>query len=153
MKRRTVMYKFRNGLAGLLGLLTLVVITTVTLPHIGRGALANTNNGPASQTQNVNVVNTPAVNALQSGTWNVGINGTPNINVANMPTVGIDSAANTVKLDMTNALPVRNSEEPARTAFQAKSLADFADGVNDTLADITTVPAGKRLVIQHVSIF
>jgi hypothetical protein len=67
----------------LMGVLTLVVIITVSMPHIGRGASGT--NAPTTQTQNVNVVNTPTVSAQQSGTWNVGINGTPTVNVASMP--------------------------------------------------------------------
>jgi hypothetical protein len=68
-----------------MGVLTLVVIVTVSMPHIGRGASGTGTNAPTSQTQNVNVVNTPTVSAQQNGIWNVGINGTPSVNVASMP--------------------------------------------------------------------
>jgi len=66
-----------------MGVLTLVMIVTVSMPHIGRGASGA--NAPTSQTQNVNVVNTPTVSSQQNGIWNVGINGTPSVNVASMP--------------------------------------------------------------------
>lgn len=77
------MYRFKKSLVALMGVLTLVVIVTVSMPHIGRGASGA--NAPTTQTQNVNVVNTPTVSAQQNGTWNVGINGTPTVNVASMP--------------------------------------------------------------------
>ena len=77
------MYRFKKSLIALIGVLTLVVIVTVSMPHIGRGASGTGTNAPTSQTQNVNVVNTPTVTAQQSGSWNVGINGTPTVNVGN----------------------------------------------------------------------
>ncbi|HEV8140342.1 MAG TPA: hypothetical protein VGP81_11265, partial [Pyrinomonadaceae bacterium] len=88
------MYRFKRSLVALMGVLTLVVIVTVSMPHIGRGASGTSNNAPTSQTQNVNVVNTPSVSAQQSGVWNVGIKGTPPVTVSNFPAttnVAIDS--------------------------------------------------------------
>lgn len=136
------MYRFKKSLIALIGVLTLVGIVTVTVPHIGRGASGTSNNAPTSQTQNVNVVNTPTVNAQQSGTWNVGINGTP--------TVGLDEANNTVKIDSTNPLPVRNVDNPANQPYQKAFPFLIQQGSN--FADQAfAVPVGKRLVIEYVS--
>src|SRR5439155_17389827 len=51
-------------------------------------------------------------------------------------------------------VPVRDVDNPSRQPFQAEVVGGFADGASTT-GDITiaTVPAGKRLVIEHVSVF
>jgi hypothetical protein len=134
-------YNFKNSLMALIGVITLIVVTTVLMPHIGYGSSGTTTNAPSSQTQNVNVVNTPAVNAQQSGTWNVGINGTPR--------VGIDAANNTVKIDTANPLPVRDVDNPARHAFTSPlSVTLFATETTST-TQCTDIPDGKRLVIEY----
>jgi hypothetical protein len=133
-----------------MGVLTLVVIVTVSMPHIGRGASGA--NAPTSQTQNVNVVNTPTVNAQQSGAWNVDIAGTPSVLVANFPattTVGIDGSANTVKIDTTNPLPVRDVDNPGRHPIAASCTINNNQGFP---CFVTTVPPGKRLVIEMVQL-
>ena len=89
------MYRFKKSLIALMGVLTLVVIVTVSMPHIGRGASGTGPNAPTAQTQNVNVVNTPTVSAQQNGIWNVGINGTPSVNVASMPNTPLPIVAPT----------------------------------------------------------
>jgi hypothetical protein len=78
-------------------------------------------------TSNVNVTNTTlpvtgSVNASQSGTWNVGIVGTPTVKVANDPS--------------------------AQTPYS-----NHANGSNcgDDASNQCVVPAGKRLVIEHIS--
>jgi hypothetical protein len=147
------MYKFRNAVIGLTGLLTLAGIATVGVPKIARSAGGTGGGAPTTQTQNVRVVNTsseplPAtvtpvngsiwnVNAQQSGPWNV----------------GIDAAANTVKVDTTNPLPVRDMDNPARQPFTASFEASFEKGRIDTFAkpNSSVVPAGKRLVVENVS--
>jgi hypothetical protein len=135
--------KFKHPFVALGGLAAIAVGAPLLLPHIGFGSSAGRLTAPTNQPQNVNVVNTPTVGAQQSGTWNVGINGTP--------TVGLDVGNNTVKIDTASPLPVRDADEPARTAFQAMGSGDFDFGSNQTTIDLTTVPAGKRLVIQYVS--
>ena len=143
------MYRFKQSLMALMGVVTLVVIVTVTMPHIGRGASGSgtTSSAPTSQTQNVNVVNTPSVNAQQSGTWNVGINGTPVVGLdAANNTVKFDAVNNTVKIDTTNPLPVRDVDNPARQPVQAAGTA----GAGET-NHFFSVPLGKVLVIEHVS--
>ncbi|HEV8367924.1 MAG TPA: hypothetical protein VGQ39_08235 [Pyrinomonadaceae bacterium] len=160
------MYKFKNSLIGLIGLLSLVTIATVALPHVGRGAGSS---APTSQTQNVRVVNTGSepvpivgnttvngtVQAQQSGSWNVGINGTPTVGLDfSNNTVKFDAVNNTVKIDPTNPLAVRNVDNPARQPFQADapSIGEFQPGQGIAFANITTVPQGKRFVIEQVSI-
>src|SRR5436309_709952 len=68
---------------------------------------------------------------------NVNVVNTPNVNVAN-----------------TTASPVlvRDVDNVARQPFRAQVVGGFADGASTT-GDITiaTVPAGKRLVIEYVS--
>jgi hypothetical protein len=97
-----------------------------------------------TSTQNVNVVNTPTVSAQQSGPWNVSLNGTP--------TVGLDAANNTVKIDAATPVLVRDVDN-GRQPFQATAAGSFNNGFRNTgLTVITTVPAGKRLVIEHVSV-
>src|SRR6266568_3286494 len=50
-------------------------------------------------------------------------------------------------------VPVRDVDNPARQPFEAQGMGGFADGASTT-GDITiaTVPAGKLLVIEHVSV-
>jgi hypothetical protein len=138
------MYRFKKSLIALIGVLTLVVIVNVSMPHIGRGASGA--NAPASQTQNVNVVNTPSVNAQQSGTWNVGISGTPVVGLdAGNNTVKFDAVNNTVKVDPTNPLSIRDVDNPARQPFRKSVFVSFPDGA--TFAAINpgiNPPAGKR---------
>ena len=156
------MYRFKNSLIALVGVLTLVAIVTVAAPHIGRGASGSSTNAPTTQAQNVKVVNAPSEpvpiqGSVSPGTgtlWNVGVVGTPNVAVSNFPAttnVGIDPVANTVKIDPANPLGVRDSGDPARTAFHFQAFADFDDGFNTAQADLTVVPAGHRLVIRSVS--
>ena|SRR5215510_6507653 len=137
------MYKFKKSLMALIGLVSLVAITTVIAPHLGYGSSAATA-APTSQAQNVNVVNTPSVNAQQNGTWNVGITGTP--------VVALAAPNNIVKIGNTDPLPVRDVDNPARQPFEA-STGVIINNLNPTgVRDITTVPQGKTLVIEHISI-
>lgn len=142
------MYKFTRSLIALTGLLALVGIATLGTPHHGRSASGTSSSAPTSQTQNVNVVNAPTVNAQQSGLWNVGINGTPTVEVANFPAttnVGIDPLSNTVKVDTTNPLPVRDVDNAVRQPFAAACTIQNNNGFPCT---VTVVPPGKRLVIE-----
>jgi hypothetical protein len=145
-------YKFKRSLIALMGVLTLVVIVTVSMPHIGRGASGA--NAPTSQTQNVNVVNTPTVNAQQSGTWNVGINGTPVVGLdAGNNTIKFDAVNNTVKIDTTNPLLVRDVDNAARQSFRKSVFVSLPDGTSFAAINPgITPPTGKRLVIEAVSV-
>src|SRR5437899_11619632 len=70
-----------------------------------------------------------------------------NVNVVNTPNVNV---VNTTA----SPVPVRDVDNPARQPFQAEAMGGFADGASTT-GDIPigAVPAGKRLVIEHVSAF
>ena len=70
-----------------------------------------------------------------------------NVNVVNTPSVNVIN---------TTASPVlvRDVDNPARQPFHAHVTGGFADGASTTgPITITTVPAGKLLVIEHVSAF
>src|SRR5207244_13410198 len=70
---------------------------------------------------------------------NVNVVNTPNVNVVNTPA---------------SPVPVRDVDNPARQPFQAEVVGGFADGASTTdEVTITTVPAGKLLIIEHVSVF
>ena len=148
------MYRFKKSLVALMGVLTLVVIVTVSMPHIGRGASGT--NAPTTQTQNVNLINQPTVNAQQTGSWNVGVSSMPAVTVSNFPAttnVGIDSAANTVKVDTTNPLLVRDADNPTRQSFRKSVFVSLPDAT--TFIAINpgiTPPTGKRLVIEAISV-
>ena len=72
---------------------------------------------------------------------------TQDVNVVNTPTVNV---ANTTA----SPVQVRDVDNPASQPFQAQVVGGFADGASTT-GDITigTVPAGKLLVIKHISAF
>jgi hypothetical protein len=143
-QRRTTMYEFKRSLMALTGMLFLAGMATIAMSHSGRGTTATSSSAPASQTQNVNVVNTPTVNAQQSGSWSVGISGTP--------VVGLSADNNIVKVDTTNPLATRDVDNPSRQAFQHQFDNLFIANGNYAVQSTYSVPAGKRLVIQEVSL-
>ena len=117
----------------ILPLLTAGVLGCLSLSQVAEAGPAP---APPTNPQNVKVVNTAAdwlapVPSSQSGTWNVGLTNTT-----------------------ASPVPFRDVDNPARQPFQAQVMGGFADGASST-GDITiaTVPAGKRLVIEHVSAF
>ena len=164
------MKKFKNSLAALAGLTALVVAVPLLMPFVGLGSNTSGGNASTNQTQNVLVVNTGqqpvpvtgsatvtgTVQAEQSGTWNVGINGTPTVGLASgssvgvSGTVGIDSQTNTVKIDGTTPVPVRDADNPARQPFLTILSVFLSDG-QDNGSSSFVVPDGKILVIEHVS--
>ena len=116
------------------------------IPHNGRSASGISSSAPTSQTQNVNVVNTPTVSAQQSGPWNVDINGTPTVGLdPGNNTVKIDGASNTVKLASGTVVSVADVDSPARQPIAAACTIQNNLGFPCT---VTTVPPGKRLVIE-----
>ena len=86
-------------------------------------------NTPLPVQGTVNVGNFPAVNAV---TGSVSITGTPNVSVVNAPS---------------SPVPVRNADDPDRNGFQATCLSSTTN-----FCTLTTVPAGKVLVIQGATI-
>jgi len=63
-------------------------------------------------------------------------------------TVGINPAANAVTVDSATPVSVTSLDDPGRTPFQAFTVGAFVSGV---ATGALTVPTGKRLVIQYVS--
>jgi hypothetical protein len=90
---------------------------------------------PPTSTQNVNVVNTPTVN----------VGNTPTVTLANGASVGINGTA-----------VFRNIDEPGRSPYQAQvtgtSSVNCSGGFSCSFT-FTAVPAGHRLVVQHVTMF
>src|SRR5213075_2514598 len=92
--------------------------------------------------------------------WNVGITGTANVNISNVPTVRLDPASNTVNVgnDAEHPVLVRDIDNPARNAVRLISAGFFNDlgSTSGTFEsgelEEFTVPNGKRLVIENVSI-
>ena len=79
--------------------------------------------GQAPKDRDVRVTNTASEPVLTA------IVGTPTVNVGNLPVA------------------------PARTPFQETVFAQIPSGVNTTSALVFEVPAGKRLVVEQVSLF
>ena len=70
-----------------------------------------------------------------------------NVNVVNTPNVNV---ANTTA----SPVPMRDVDNPARQPFHTHVTGGFADGASTTgEITITTVPTGKLLVIEYVSVF
>jgi len=137
------MYKFKKSLIAVIGLVALVTIATVTTPHLSYGSSGPTAAAPSSQTQNVNVVNTPTVNAQQSGIWNVGISGTP--------MVGIDNAHNTVTVDDSSPISVREMNTPAFQPYQVAATLNL-NAAEFSKTVFIDIPAGKIFVIEFASV-
>jgi hypothetical protein len=160
-------YKFKNSLIALIGLVSLMTVVTVVLPHTSYGSGGKTaSSAPTSQTQSVKVVNTLSepvpiqgtatvngtVQAAQAGTWNVGISGTPVVGLdAANNTVKFDAVNNTVKIDAATPVMVRDVDNPAIEPFQGFASIVLPFGQTQGSRQITTVPAGKVLVIEDVS--
>jgi len=128
-------YKFKESLIAVIGLVSLVAIATVITPHLIYGSSGPTPFAAPSQTQNVNVVNTPTVNAQQSANWNV----------------GIDAAHNIVTVDDSNPISVREMNIPAWQPYQvaANISLNAAEATKTVFVD---VPVGKIFVIEFASV-
>jgi hypothetical protein len=120
----------RNNYAGALGVLLLIAAMLIAAGNVCNAA--PTSNVNVVNTPNVNVINTPTVNLAPGGS--VGITGTPTVQVGNT---------------LTNPVPVRNVND-ALSPFQQRLLFNIDPGSTQGQADIN-VPAGKRLVIEHIS--
>jgi hypothetical protein len=86
--------------------------------------------------------------ALPSATQAVPLPPAPtNVNVVNTPNVNV---ANTTG----SPVPVRDVDNLARQiVVQAAGVTGFSNGSDFGGVTIETVPAGKRLIIEHVSVF
>ncbi len=124
-------------------LLALAVVSVAVSPQPTTGAAAK---------GDVRVVNTLAepvptaaqgttqvmgtVGASQVGTWTVGIAGTP-----------------TVALAAGGPLDTRDADRSARQPFHVRGIFSMGAGEPDQAVTVFSVPAGKRLVVEHVSAF
>ena len=105
--------------------------------------------GTTTISGNVNVANTPTVNFAPGASVNVA--NTPAVTFAPGASVGLDPAHNTVQVGNTtaNPVPVFNVNGGFQP-FQAGANSTQS-GFNVSTADIATVPAGFRLVIDFVT--
>lgn len=92
----------------------------------------------------VTVVNTTAnpVPVIQQGP--VTLNGTPNVNIANTPNVNVANTAASPVL-------VRSVDSGSAEPVEASVAFPSGRGTSVIAGSLYTVPAGKRLVVEHVS--
>jgi hypothetical protein len=121
---------------------TLGIIGSVMNPR-GGGALVGSAN--AKDVTDVNIVSPlpvpvgvqGTVAATQSGIWNVGINGTPTFKLNNTATL---------------PLPVYNVDAIGRSPYQkVASMSGQCGGLTNCDFTFGAVPAGHRLVVQHIT--
>ena len=110
--------------------LIVVAISLTLSPAISRPASAQ-GRGPSPSAVTITGPLPVPVSAVQSGTWNVGLTGTPSINVANLNAV---DAFQTFDAVQCGAFPF-----PGHAA-------------DCTAFPVVTVPNGKRLVIEHITV-
>jgi len=120
------MFRIKNSIVALSFFVALLVSTSTT------------SYAQSASSKDVNVVNTPSVNV--ANTPNVNVTNTPNVNIANAPDVKV-----------TNTPDVRSADNPARQPVEAKTACTLTDDTGACSGSIYTVPAGKRLVIEFVT--
>lgn len=100
-------------------------------------------NTAAKVADSVNVVNTPSVNVVN----------TPTVQLAGTSTVQVSGTTNVkVQNDSSAPVPVQDVSKPKQTPFQVNQNLGPSPFLNNNPASVAiTVPAGKRLVIEHVS--
>jgi hypothetical protein len=105
-----------------------------------------------SQVKDVNVVNSPSVSVANTPTVNVG--NTPTVTVGNTPTVNVGNTP-TVNISNTATQPVVTSaiDTPGRIAYQSQvsNSTGSCSGTGTCFLEFPSVPAGHRVVIQHIS--
>src|SRR5882724_1590180 len=119
--------------------------TSEAVPVSVQGAVEVGGNVSISNTPNVNVVGLPAVQAQQSGAWGVGITNTPNV-MAQQSGQWTQTIANTDS----NPIPVRTVGETSQKPYQKSFQLTAVCGQSRAAANVL-VPAGKRFIIQHIS--
>ena len=90
----------------------------------------------------------------QAGVWNVGITGTPTVALSGVPAVSLASGA-TVQIGNTVGSPalVRDVDRPVAQPFRTQVTSFFTSGSADTTVNsAATVPAGKHLIIEFISV-
>jgi hypothetical protein len=142
------MSKLRNQLLTAAGFSILVFALLLASPPAGNAVPSD---------KDVRVINTtlePVPTAAQ-GTTNiagsVSVANTPTVLLAAGASVGINPASNTVHIGNTaaSAVPVVNINDAGQPFQNATN--SVQSGTNVSVATIATVPAGKRLVIEFVS--
>ena len=139
------MRKLKAPILAAAGIATLVVGLTLGTPQ---PAFAPP---PAA----VVVVNTPSnpVPTAAQGTTPVEVTNTASVTVANSaanPIPVVAQGTSAVEITNTTPLAVRDADNPARQPFQGEASVAFPAG-GDTINVFFTVPAGKRLVVEHVT--
>ena len=102
---------------------------------------------------------TGSVQAQQSAAWDVTVVNVPKVAVsgpvtlANGSTVGINPSSNTVQVGnlATSPVMVRNVDQESNPFQTSVAAIILPEGQQDTSTTIFTVPAGQRLVIEHVT--
>jgi hypothetical protein len=123
----------------------LSLLTTLVFACLALSPLRMTAAG--GQTSNVRVVNTPAEPVPTSATGTTTVAGTVGATQSGPWSVDVTNTA-------ASPVPFRDVDNPARQPFRAQVVAGFADGASITgNITIATVPAGKRLIIEHVWAF
>lgn len=146
----------KNSVLNVPGIVLLVASAVQTLSG---QTVAGLNNGHAKPS-GTKTVNAPAALALPA--LDVNVVNTPGVNVANTPTVTVGNSpsvnvANTPNVNITNlsSQPVLNSsiDDPGRIPFQQQIALNNGEcsGNATCLFTFRSVPAGQRLVIQHIS--
>ena len=145
---------FKNHLIAASGFVALALTITFANSNSASAALS----AVMAEIADVRVVNTreepvPTF-AVETTTVNgsVSIAGTPTVKLQTGTIVGINPASNTVQLANTTAspVPVLNVND-ASQPFQAIGSITQNSGTNASTIVIANVPAGKRLVIEHIS--
>jgi hypothetical protein len=95
---------------------------------------------PLPVTGGLTISGTPSVNV--ANTPNVNVNNTPNVHVTNSPTVQVGNTS-------ANPVPTTDRDATGRNLYQAVS--NCSNVPNPCVIAFPAVPAGKRLVITHVS--
>jgi hypothetical protein len=83
-------------------------------------------------------------------TGGVSVTGTPNVNVANTPNVNVNNTPN-VHVTNSSASPVPTADRDAIGRNLYQSVNNCNNVTNSCVISFPAVPAGKRLVITHVS--
>ena len=105
--------------------------------------------------QEVRVINTTAqaVPVAVQGTPSVSIAGTPSVSIAGTPSVTVDGTPSvTVGNTAAEAVPTRGVDNPALQAVQRTDVVIITPGDQIEEQTLYTVPAGKRLVMEEVSV-
>jgi hypothetical protein len=136
------MKRFARLSIGMTGLAAMAFAVTLLPRQAAKGSVADA----------VRVVNTPLP---VTGTVNATLSGTPTVNIGKLPPVDIDFPSS---LKVTNptvssqAVPLVTRDAGSLQPFQKMCQANFSGTVPHITCALTTVPTGKRLVIQMASI-